>query len=95
MPGSRNADWADAVRAANPKCAECDATKKLIATRIKPARLFPDEQFDVSNGMCLCPIHYPRHKESMRAPRVRGATGHKRTLEKRIKYLEARLRVKK
>jgi len=47
--------WRKSVMARDGgKCTQCGTTQKLEAHHIKPFSLFPDDRYDVNNGVILC-----------------------------------------
>lgn len=83
--------WADAVKARDGKCLDCGSVKDLHAHHVKPKSTHPELSLDVSNGKTLCYSCHKAEHERNRPPRVRSARPSRKTLERRIAYLEKQL----
>lgn len=61
-------EWRRAVLARDKsRCVACGATAPLHAHHIKPWASFPEQRFDVGNGVMLCaPCHQALHQEARR-----------------------------
>ena len=47
--------WAKAVKQqAGYKCVICGSNEKLESHHIKPRSLYPEHEFNIENGLCLC-----------------------------------------
>lgn len=60
----KNQKWKDNVRARDGwKCVKCGSTKHLQVHHINAYSLYPEQRYDVSNGITLCyDCHLKEHK---------------------------------
>ena len=87
--------WADDVKARDGKCMECGTLHDLHAHHIKPKAAHPELTLDLSNGKTLCYRCHKAEHERNRPPRIRTDRPQRKSLEKRIQFLEAEIKMVK
>ena len=83
--------WANEVKRRDRKCVVCGTTYDLHAHHIKPKSSNPELAFDISNGITLCYRCHKVEHERNRQVRIRTKRPQRKTLIKRIEYLERTL----
>jgi hypothetical protein len=87
MP-SKLQEWSSKVKARDGKCMSCGSLNDLHAHHIKHKQSHPELMLDLSNGKTLCYRCHKAEHELNRPLRIRSNRPQRRTLEKRIAYLE-------
>ena len=92
MVRNKLVDWASAVKARDGKCLDCGALDDLHAHHIKARATHPELRLDLANGKTLCYRCHKATHEKNRPMRFRaGRRPQRRTLEKKIEWLNKRL----
>lgn len=81
-------EWSKQVKLRDGKCTDCGSTHDLHAHHIKHKQTNPELKLDLENGKTLCYRCHKAEHERNRPPRIRSSRPQRRTLQKRIDYLE-------
>jgi len=81
-------EWSKAVKDRDGKCMECGSLEDLHAHHVLPKSTNPELKLSVENGRTLCYRCHKRWHEENRPPRIRAPRPQRKTLDRRIEYLE-------
>jgi hypothetical protein len=85
-------EWSKAVKERDGRCMECGSLEHLHAHHVLPKSTNPELRLEVSNGRTLCYGCHKRWHEQNRPPRLRTNRPQRKTLNRRIEYLEAEVK---